>query len=126
MKMSRQERRKIALQERKVQKKARMEAQRQLREEQEAVGMPVKMQKTAANSKSSFKTVQEEKEADQDRGVAYLKTMAPILPRIFQNLSRVKDFRHPGKIKYKAAVLLLSGLLSFVFGSIRLSQRVSG
>ena len=74
MKMSRQERRKIALQERKVQKKARMEAQRQLREEQEAVGMPVKMQKTAANSKSSFKTVQEEKEADQDRGVAYLNT----------------------------------------------------
>ena len=73
--MSRQERRKRELQERKAQKKARMGAQRQLREEQEAGGMPVKMQKTAAHSKSSFKTVQEEKEADQDRGVAYIKTM---------------------------------------------------
>jgi hypothetical protein len=113
--MSRQERRRIELQERKAQKKARMRAQRQLREEQEAGGTPVKMQKTAANSKNSFKTVQEEKEADQDRGVAYIKKMNRILPGIFQKLSRVKDFRHPGKIKYKAAVLLLSGLLSFVF-----------
>jgi hypothetical protein len=113
--MSRQERRKIELQERKAQKKARMGAQRQLREEQEAGGMPVKMQKTAAHSKSSFKTVQEEKEADQERGIAHIKTMNRILPGIFQKLSRVKDFRHPGKIKYKAAVLLLSGLLSFVF-----------
>ncbi len=113
--MGRAERRRKELEERKRQKKARRETQNQLNESQTLAGLQVETSKTTSNSKNPFKTIQEEQEADERAAIAFLKTIRRLLPGLLTKLSKVKDFRNPKKTKHKVAVILLSGLLSFVF-----------
>ncbi len=113
--MSRQQRRRIDLANRKKQKKERMKAQRELNEENTQAGLVVDRKESIRNSKCPYKTVQEEEEAEQKAAIDYLKVMQSQLPGLLKKLSKVKDFRNPRKTKHKIALILLFGILSFVF-----------
>ena len=70
---------------------------------------------TIKNNKSKLKTVEEEKEFRHDIVEEHLKIYRNLLPKILEDLSRIKDYRDPKRIKHKLTVVLLYGLLMFVY-----------
>jgi len=70
---------------------------------------------TIKNNKSKLETVEEEKEFRHDIVEEHLKIYRNLLPKILQNLSRIKDYRDPKRIEHKLTVVLLYGLLMFVY-----------
>jgi hypothetical protein len=109
--MSRQQRRKIQMQQYKKDKKARRAAQKELKEKE---GL-VTAQEALNNAKSKFTSPEEEKAEEQRVAIDYLKTMQRVLPGLLERLADVEDFRNPKKIKHKVAVILLFAILWFVF-----------
>ena len=67
--MSRQQRRRIDLANRKKQKKERMKAQRELNEENMQAGLVVDRKESIRNSKCPYKTIEEEEEAEQKAAI---------------------------------------------------------
>jgi len=114
-KMTRTQRRKIELAERKELKKARKQAKQKLNEELIRLGYPIHSQKTVTNSKSGYHSVEEEREAGYKAVENYIKTIKRYLPGLLKRLSEVKDYRNPKKLKHKVNMVLLFGILSFVF-----------
>lgn len=70
---------------------------------------------TIKNTKSKLKTVEEEKEFRHGIVEEHLKIYRNLLPKILQNFSRIKDYRDPKRIEHKLTVVLLYGLLMFVY-----------
>lgn len=70
---------------------------------------------TIKNNKSKLETVEEEKEFRHDIVEEHLKIYRNLLPKILQDLSRIKDYRDPKRIEHKLTVVLLYGLLMFVY-----------
>lgn len=67
------------------------------------------------NRKSDLKTVSEEKEAVQTLTEESLKVYRQLLPGLLQKLSRIPDPRSPKKIKHQMTMMMLYGILMFVF-----------
>ena len=112
--MSRIEKRRILIAERKKQKKARLRAQAQLRQEQAVEGLSHRGYHTPDNTKCEYKTQTEEKQARQQVAKDYLKVWQKNLPFLLIRLADVTDYRNPKKIKHKVAVILLFGIFWFV------------
>jgi hypothetical protein len=91
----------------------RRRKQRELKEQRQGKQYPPIF--TLPNRKSEFKTVEEEKEAIQQTAETTLSVYRQLLPGLLRKLSRIPDPRHPGKIKYQMTVLMLYGILIFVF-----------
>lgn len=70
---------------------------------------------TLPNRKSSFHTVAEEKEAAERLTEEKLKACLQILPGLLKQLERIPDPRDPKKVKHQITVLMLYGILMFVF-----------
>src|SRR5690554_3788967 len=70
---------------------------------------------TIKNNKSKLKTVEEEKELKHDIIDEQLKIYRNLLPEILQDLSRIKDYRDPKRTRHKITVVLLYGLLMFIY-----------
>jgi len=70
---------------------------------------------TLPNRKSGLKTVEEEKEAVQDTAEAVLSVYRQQLPELLRKLARIPDPRNPRKIKHQITVMMLYGILMFVF-----------
>jgi hypothetical protein len=113
--MTRMERRRIQMAERKQEKKARLKAQAGLRRKQAIEGLSGTRRITADNAKSEYKTYSEEIDARQETAKDYLKVLQRGLPGLLIRLSRVDDYRNPKKIKHKVAVILLLAIFWFVF-----------
>ena len=113
--MSRMERRRIQLRERKEEKKARRGAQAQLEAKQVLEGLTCHKYPTASNAKCEYKTHTEQEQAQQRVARDYLKVMQRSLPGLLRRLSTVKDYRNVKKIKHKKEVILLFGIFWFVF-----------
>jgi len=114
-KMTRTQRRKIELAKCKELKKARKKAKQELNEELIRSGYPIQSQKTVTNSKSRYQNVEEEERAGHKAAENFIKTIKRSLPGLLKRLSEVKDYRNPKKLKHKVDVVLLFGILSFVF-----------
>jgi hypothetical protein len=112
--MSRIEKRCILMAERKKQKKARLRAQAQLRQEQAVEGLSHRGHHSPDNAKCEYKTETEEKQARQETAKDYLKVWQRNLPFLLIRLAEVTDYRNPKKIKHKVAVILLFGIFWFV------------
>ncbi len=112
--MSRQEKRRMLMAERKKQKKERLKAQAELREKQAIEGFRPKGHDTPDNAKCEYKTDAEEIEARQEVAKDYLKVLQRSLPSLLIRLSEVTDYRNPKKIKHKVAVILLFGIFWFI------------
>ncbi|MBC7342452.1 MAG: transposase family protein [Clostridia bacterium] len=70
---------------------------------------------TLPNRKSPWKTVEEEQAARQSAAEAQLNAWRAILPGLLEKFARLKDPRRPGSIRHKLTVLMVFGLLLFVF-----------
>lgn len=70
---------------------------------------------TLPNRKSPWKTVEEEQEARQSAVEAQVNAWRAILPGLLEKFARIKDPRRPGSIKHKLTVLMVFGLLLFIF-----------
>jgi len=109
---SRQERRREEL---KGKKQARRQAARALRRRQAAEDLLPLPKASLENGKSAWKTIEEEKQARQETAEEQLRIYRAVLPRLLKRLAKIPDPRNPLLIRHKLAVLLLYGILMFVF-----------
>ena len=93
----------------------RRRKQRELREQLKRVGMRYPRTPTLPNRKSCHKTTEEEQEAVQAVTEEKLKVAYQLLPGLLEKLSRVPDPRDPKKIKHQMSVMMLYGILLFMF-----------
>lgn len=97
------------------QKVARRRAARDLRQRQAASGLTRLPTATITNGKSEWTTVEEEKQARHEAVAEQIKVYRSVLPVLLRRLARIPDPRNPKTIKHKATVLMLYGVLAFVF-----------
>lgn len=90
-------------------------AHQKLRTRQKAEGMVAAQKPTASNAKSAYKTVEEEQEAREEAAVAQIRMLRAKLPFLLLRLSKIPDYRSPKKIKHKLTVVLIYGILMFVY-----------
>src|SRR6266566_2424291 len=109
---SRPERRREEL---KRKKQARREAARALRRRQAAEDLLPVPKATIENGKSAWKTMEEEKQGRQEAAEEQLRVYRSVLPRLLKRLAKIPDPRNPLLIRHKLTVLLLYGILMFVF-----------
>jgi len=70
---------------------------------------------TLPNRKCAYESVEEEREARQAAAEAQVNAWLAILPGTLEKLSRIKDPRRPGSIRHKLTVLMVYGMLLFVY-----------
>jgi DDE_Tnp_1-associated len=64
---------------------------------------------------SEWKTVDEERQARQEVVQDVLKVYRYLLPTLLKRLGKIRDPRNPKTVKHKSTVLMLYGILAFVF-----------
>jgi len=88
---------------------------RELKEQLKKQGKQYPPSFTLPNRKSDLKTVEEEKAAIQYETEEKLKVYAQLLPGLLEKLARISDPRNPKKIKHQMTVMMVYGILMFVF-----------
>lgn len=68
-----------------------------------------------ANRKCNYATTDEEKADRQKTIEETLKVYRKMLPVLLKRLSKIEDPRQPKKVKHKIAVLMIYGILMFIF-----------
>jgi len=99
----------------KQQRKEKKMAEKLLRARQKAEGLLPPAKAAIPNRRCRYKSVEEEQRARQDAVTEQIRVFRAKLPVLLQRLSRIKDPRNPRKIKHKHTLLLIYGILSFVF-----------
>jgi DDE_Tnp_1-associated len=90
-------------------------AQRELQERQKAEGLKRVARTTIVNGKSEWKTVEEEKQARQEAVEEQLRVFRHVLPTLLERLDKIPDPRNPKTSKHKLTVVMLYGIVAFVF-----------
>ncbi|HXM21187.1 MAG TPA: transposase family protein [Terriglobales bacterium] len=93
----------------------RRRAQRKLRQRQKAEGLEPFPTATISNGTSEWATIDEEKQARQEAVEEQLRVYRTVLPVLLKRLEKIPDPRNPKTIQHKSTVLMLYGILSFVF-----------
>lgn len=93
----------------------RRRAAQKLRRRQAEQGHRTAPQAAISNSKSEWSTVVEERAARQEAVEGQLQVLRSALPTLLRQLSRIRDPRNPKTIKHKLTVVMLYGLLTFVY-----------
>ena len=96
-------------------RRERREAQRSLRKRKQAEGLSPASNTSAPNRKCEHSSVEQEREERQDAATAQILAFRAQLPVLLGRLSKIPDFRNPRKLKHKLTVLLLYGILMFVY-----------
>jgi len=107
--------RRLRRQELNEQKLAQRRLARQLHRRQAAQGLERRSTSTIANGTNEWKTVDEEKQARQEAVEEQLKVYRCVLPVLLGRFAKIPDPRNPKTVKHKSTVLMLYGILSFVF-----------
>lgn len=100
--------------EHKEQQRQKKQAEKELRRQKIEQGMEPAKRDALPNRKSGW-TLEEEAEARQQTVEGQAKAFSSMLPRLLEEFSKIKDNRNPKTIKHKLTVLLLYGLLCFVY-----------
>jgi len=90
-------------------------AERRLRQRQAAEGLKPFPTSTIANGKSEWTNIDEERQARQQAVEEQLRVCRCLLPKLLKRFSQISDPRNPKTIRHKSTVLLLYGILAFVF-----------
>jgi len=98
-----------------LERRERRRKQRELGEQLKRLGIQYPCTSTLPNRKSVHKTTEEEQEAVQAVTEEKLKVAYQLLPGLLEKLSRVPDPRDPRKIKHQMSVMMLYGILLFMF-----------
>ena len=99
----------------KQQRKEKNMAEKALRARQKAEGLLPPTRASIPNRLCRYKRVEEEQRARQDATTEQIRVFRAKLPVLLQRLSKIKDPRNPRKIKHKHTLLIIYGILSFVF-----------
>ena len=70
---------------------------------------------SASNRVSGHATVEEEKAAREEIASKFIDALRPQLPALLQSLAKIQDYRNPKKIEHQLTMVLLYGILCFVF-----------
>ena len=95
-------------------------SQKQIHDKIIAANADITHRTQAVNAKRSYLTIEEEQSARQDILADQVKVWRRTLPTLLKKFSHIPDPRRPKSIKHKIVVLMIFGLLAFVF---RLSSR---
>ena len=96
-------------------RRERKRAQRVLRNQQRAQGLTPTPHCSLANGKCEYQTVEEERVARNLAVTEQAKIFRAQLPHLLRRLNKIPDPRNPKKIKHKHTVLIIYGILSFVY-----------
>ena len=99
----------------KEQKRKKKKAERELRGNQKLEGLESGSNPTISNSKSTYENVGEEREARGEAVMEQVMIFRSKLPILLSRLSQIDDPRNPKKVKHKLTVLLIYGILTFVY-----------
>lgn len=99
----------------KAQKKERKRVQKRLREELIDKGFTPRSHATISNHKCEYNSVEEERTARNDALADQIQLFRSRLPLLLYRLSKIEDPRNPKKIKHKLTVLMIYGILTFIF-----------
>lgn len=99
----------------KLERQAKKRKQREQHKHQAKQGVLKPIKQTIPNRKSIWKSVAEETAARQKIAEETLKVYRQVLPGLLMKLGKIPDPRHPNKIKHHVTVLMLYGILMFVF-----------
>jgi hypothetical protein len=99
----------------KRQRKEKKKAEKALRERQRAEGLKKPVRASMPNRKCVYRSVEEEQEARQDATTEQVRVFRSRLPVLLKRLSKIDDPRNPKKIKHKLTVVMIYGILTFVF-----------
>jgi hypothetical protein len=89
--------------------------QRRWREQQREAGLKPHRAPTPSNCKSRFESKEEESCARHEAVTGLVQLMRQQLPVLLKRLGKILDPRNPNKLKYKLTVLMIYGILVFVF-----------
>jgi len=95
--------------------KERKIAQNALRAKQRAEGMIIPLKPSIPNRKSQYNNVEEEQAARQFAATEQARIFQSQLPVLLKTISKIKDLRKPKKIKHKLDLLIMYGILTFVY-----------
>jgi hypothetical protein len=107
--------REVSLEQIKEQREKKTAAQHQLREREKAAGLVAPRAPAASNAKCEYETVAEELEAREEAAVGQLQVLRAKLPVLLERFSKIHDDRNPKKLKHKLTVVLVYGILVFVY-----------
>lgn len=96
-------------------RRARREAQRALLGRQKAQGEAPIRAPALPNRKSEYQSVEEERQARQFAATEQLQILQSQLPLLLRRLSKIPDPRNPKKTKHNMTMVLLYGLLMFIY-----------
>ena len=99
----------------KILKKKKKEADQALRAKQKAEGLIIPSRRSVPNRKSEYKSVEDEQEARQFAATEQARIFRAQLPDLLKRFSKIKDPRNPKKIRHKLTLLMIYGILMFVF-----------
>ena len=93
----------------------RRRKQRELRERKKREGVNYPPIRTLPNRKSKYKKTEEEKEETESITEKKLNIYRQLMPRLLNKLAQIPDPRNPKKIRHQMTVMMLYGILMFVF-----------
>jgi len=99
----------------KMRRKAKRRSRKILKARQQKQGIAIPHKATLPNRRSVWKTPEEEIAARQQAVEGTLDVFRQLLPGLLCDLAKIGDPRSPNKVKHKLTVLLLYGILAFVF-----------
>ena len=99
----------------KAQRKKKKQQQKKLRNTQRAEGLKPQSHGSHSNSTSVYETVAEEHEGRVTAVTEQMRIIKAQLPQLLNRLKKITDPRNPKKVKYSLTLLMIYGLLMFVF-----------
>ncbi|MCP3881196.1 MAG: transposase family protein, partial [Sulfitobacter sp.] len=86
-----------------------------MRRQQREAGLIPQTSPGPSNSKSRFQSTEEESAARTEAMSGLIAILRQMLPVLLGRLEKIPDPRNPNKLKHRITVLMLYGLLVFVF-----------
>lgn len=99
----------------KEQRRHKKQQENALRERQKAEGLIPRRMPALPNTCSSYANKTEEQQAREEAVTGQLHILRRELPKLLQRLDKISDPRDPKKRKHKLTLLMVYGLLMFVF-----------
>lgn len=93
----------------------RKQAYRELRSRQRAEGLVGQPKPSIPNRVCEYKSVEEEKAARMEAVTEQMRVFRAQLPVLLKRLEKIPDPRNPKKVKHKVTVMMIYGILTFVF-----------
>jgi hypothetical protein len=96
-------------------RKERKKAQKALRERQKSQGLVAMNEPAMPNHKCNYESVEQEQAVRMEAATEQLGIFRSQLPTLLRRLAKITDPRNPKKLKHKLTLLVIYGILMFVF-----------